>query len=533
MAGNVVTVVVRARDATGAGLRGVRNAFTGFQRGLLNSMARGFRGGIGDSIAQGLNAAAKNPYVAAAVLALIASLTSLIGAALGGALVLALGGAFVGLGGVIAAQSKRVKKAWKNELEELKPLFRDAAKPMIPVLEDAIDMLGRMGRKFAPHFKSALEDAQPHLTRFLDHFEKGMGKLGGKAFEPLMKAFNELLDEFGPQFSEWLGSLGDSLKGLADAVIENKEAVALALRIMLELLPLAIDFVAALVREWGRIVFITKAAAEGFRMIWDSMQIQAAESLKAVIGVVQHLTNAFFEFFDSMLAGAEKAFGWIPGIGDKLSAARESFGAFRDDVNAKYESVKRGADEFIVSVKEAAKERHLKMNISAWKKKLADAKDELRSVPKSKTSKVKARIDQLKDKIREARARLNGIDGYTATTYIRSVYYTANDPRTLAAAHGRAHGGVIGAAATGGVRNNMTLVGEQGPEVVDLPAGSRVRSNPDTRRLLSGAGAGGGGGLNIEFRSSGRRADDLLIEMLREAIKTRGGDPVKVLRSGA
>ncbi len=98
----------------------------------------------------------------------------------------------------------------------------------------------------------------------------------------------------------------------------------------------------------------------------------------------------------------------------------------------------------------------------------------------------------------------------------------------LAKAHGRAHGGVVGTAATGGVRNNMTLVGEQGPELVDLPAGSRVRSNPDTRRLMGG-GAQGEGGTQLVIQSSGRRVDDMLIEMLREAIKVRGGDPVRVL----
>jgi hypothetical protein len=33
------------------------------------------------------------------------------------------------------------------------------------------------------------------------------------------------------------------------------------------------------------------------------------------------------------------------------------------------------------------------------------------------------------------------------------------------------------------------MVGEQGIELLDLPAGSRVFSNPDTRRMLSGAQA--------------------------------------------
>lgn len=525
MAGNVVTVVVRARDATGAGLRGVRRSVDGLQRGILNSMARGFRGGIGDSIAQGLSAAAKNPYVGAAVLALVASLVGLVGAGLGGALVLALGGAFVGLGGFIAAKSKEVKKAWKNELEELKPLFRDAAKPMIPVLLEGIEIMGRMGREFAPHFKTALKDAQPHLTRFMGFVEEGFGRLGSKAWKPLMKAFNELLDEFGPQLSDWFASLGESLKGLAEAVIKNKEEVALALRIILELIPLAIDLVTALVNEWGKMVRTAKLVAEGFRMAWDAMQKQAALAYKVVLEIVQGLTNVFLDMFEVLLTSAVRAFSWVPGLGAKLEKAKGSFSDFRDHVNGKLNDAKKKADDFILSVDEAARARRLKMYIGEFKAKLRDAKDELRSVPKSKRSKLTADIGTLRSRIRAARAELASIRNKHIT--ISASYYITN-PGLLAKAHGRAHGGVVGTAATGGVRNNMTLVGEQGPELVDLPAGSRVRSNPDTRRLMGG-GAQGEGGTQLVIQSSGRRVDDMLIEMLREAIKVRGGDPVRVL----
>jgi hypothetical protein len=73
----------------------------------------------------------------------------------------------------------------------------------------------------------------------------------------------------------------------------------------------------------------------------------------------------------------------------------------------------------------------------------------------------------------------------------------------------------------------MTLVGEQGPELVNLPSGSRVRSNPATRGMLGDFHTGGGAQLLL--KSSGRRVDDMLIEILREAIHQRGGDPVRVL----
>lgn len=46
----------------------------------------------------------------------------------------------------------------------------------------------------------------------------------------------------------------------------------------------------------------------------------------------------------------------------------------------------------------------------------------------------------------------------------------------------KAAGGIVGAAAAGGVRGGLTWVGEQEPELLDLPVGSRVWSGPDSRR---------------------------------------------------
>ena len=98
---------------------------------------------------------------------------------------------------------------------------------------------------------------------------------------------------------------------------------------------------------------------------------------------------------------------------------------------------------------------------------------------------------------------------YVTTTKSQAV--RDNDKRT---------GGVVSAAATGGVRSRRTLVGENGPEILDMPAGSMVRSNPDTRRILSEAG-GGGGLLQIEW--VGGNAGDEFMSWLKKNIRVRAG----------
>src|SRR5690606_8954822 len=53
-----------------------------------------------------------------------------------------------------------------------------------------------------------------------------------------------------------------------------------------------------------------------------------------------------------------------------------------------------------------------------------------------------------------------------------------------------AHGGISGAA-NGGLRSRLTMVGEHGRELLELPPGTRVHSNPDTERMLAKGGGGG------------------------------------------
>jgi hypothetical protein len=113
---------------------------------------------------------------------------------------------------------------------------------------------------------------------------------------------------------------------------------------------------------------------------------------------------------------------------------------------------------------------------------------------------------------------------------------------------GKAAGGIVGGAASGGIRSNLTWVGEQGPELVNLAPGTRVWSNPDSRRMQQqawasmlneprGATARGGAAVAVgrrepvvlELRSSGSDIDELLLRILRKAIKNRGGDVQFVL----
>lgn len=95
---------------------------------------------------------------------------------------------------------------------------------------------------------------------------------------------------------------------------------------------------------------------------------------------------------------------------------------------------------------------------------------------------------------------INGIPRTVTTTHNVVTHFSSTGTRigTQNAAGewyqgggGLASGGIYGAghAQEGGPRGNMVLVGEQGPELVNLPTGSMVKPAGETRQMLRGGGA--------------------------------------------
>lgn len=100
---------------------------------------------------------------------------------------------------------------------------------------------------------------------------------------------------------------------------------------------------------------------------------------------------------------------------------------------------------------------------------------------------------------------------------------------------GRASGGISFSAASGGARHASTMINEAGPEVVELPDGSKVMTAGATRAmaesgLLSvGGGSGGPMTINLVVDTSGAPMDELLAGLIRQYVKPRGGNVQEVL----
>lgn len=97
---------------------------------------------------------------------------------------------------------------------------------------------------------------------------------------------------------------------------------------------------------------------------------------------------------------------------------------------------------------------------------------------------------------------------------------------------GYAHGGVRGAF-DGGARSGLTWVGEQGPELVKLPAGSQVHTAGDSRRLAGQSGGGSQFVGRIGVDRSGLANRDLIDGIVRalriEIFNISGGNVQQAL----
>ncbi len=503
-------IPVHVRDNTGPGLRSITRRVGRFVTGPIRGLMSALGGTLSDGIGQGIVRAFKSPTFGALLVTAILGAISMLGAAIAGALVFALGAAFVGLGAFIAFQAKGVREEWAKTLNSLKPLFADAATPMLPVLEHARVQFEQMGKEFAPHLKDALTQAAPFVTEFLDATKHGFQKLGANAWDDLQEAFRVFLKAFGPEWEDFLAELGNSLGALARTVRDHSSEIAMAFRAVLGIINFLIDAINFLANAW---------------VMGIHGMMAAVSNLTAGLAL---MLDGFLGIIDGMLAGLESVAG-VLGLDGPIKQARENFNSLREQAVGRLTEISNQAAQYSIDLDNANKERILRVQIDSWNASLSQAKKELASVPPERQAQLKANIANLERNIASANAQLNSMQ---KDYYVRIHAYKVGD-WAIGGDGPRARGGVtghLGRAATGGARSNMTLVGEHGPELVNLAPGSHVRSNSDTRRMLGNhVSDRGGSGATIVLQSSGRRADDLLIEILREAIHQRGGDPVTVL----
>jgi phage-related protein len=359
--------------------------------------------------------------------ALVAVFLPTIGAALGAVLLTAFSGGAIGAGIYAAFKDPKIMAAGKDLMKDFGKLFAgfgeffkpavgtffkgmgDVLKQITPLVKELGAKLGPVAEKLGQGVVGMLQNLLPAVLRFAE------------AGAPLVET---LADE--------LPGIGDALGDMFDAIAEEAPAMNNFWNDFLNVLQLVIRTVGHLIANFAAMYDFARTVFKGL--------------IKVVLDV-----------FGAILAGAETAFSWMPGIGGKLTRARKQFAEFKAGVNRE----------------------------------------------------------------------LNGIDDVDVTVRIRQVFsVVGNAVADVGAILARRAAGGISGAASGGIRSNLTWVGEHGPELVQLPAGSSVKSNPDSMRMAAGQG-GGLAPLLVQLVLDGRVIAERLLDPQRELVSQRFGGNVQ------
>ena len=196
-------------------------------------------------------------------------------------------------------------------------------------------ILGELNREFGGAAAAQATPADKAKAAWAD-FEEELGT-------KMLPTVNKLLDAL-IKFLPTLMAIIDQIVNFAQhnkPLLEYLLAIVAAIKVWTvvqaildsELLanPIGLVIVAAAALGAGIVYLATKTRF--FQDVWSAVWGAIKTATRAVV-------NFILGYFQFIIDGAAKAFGWIPGIGPKLKSAAKGFDKFRDDVNRSLGGIK-------------------------------------------------------------------------------------------------------------------------------------------------------------------------------------------------
>ena len=430
----------------------------------------------------------------------------------------------------------KIEKGVKTDrFKELVGQFQEFSHGALKSVISGVTTLARKAGEFVTSdgFKNFLANGKaegPGVAKMFQDLAESVGKfivaagpmagLSLKVLETLASALNAIPMDV-------LNVLVPTILGAA-AAIKVLTAAQILLNIAMAANPIGLILTALALLATGFYLAWTKSEKfrEGVKLAFDVIQMAAAMAAVGVLKALQGLANAWLTVAGVILDGAEKAFGWIPGIGDKVKKANASFDKLKDGVNSKFNEMIGKVQQFDKNVKTGLRERHLKANISDWNAKINSAKAKLKTVPANKRAQLLANIRDLQGKVANAKSALASVHSKTVTLRVQAVYDYAVSSGQL----NSRKGSLSNRRASGGPAGGTTLVGENGPEIVNLASGSFVNDASSSRRQMQGSG--NSSPMHVTIEIGGQKLAELLIDPLKKTIRNKGGNVQAVLGKG-
>jgi hypothetical protein len=431
--------------------------------------------------------------------------------------------------------------------------FGAASKPTLTALSGGIrDVLGRGLPGMFDGLKVGIEGSSKFLNGFFNMINSllpAIGRFAGEVARATGPLLGEMFTSLGVRGAGALDSLGQVVKGLTPVFKDLGFGLKATTDLMRIIGPTVKDTASAIVGSFlpsfsevdkargplqrlSDTIIRNKGNIQEFaRQFGTAVLDMAGAAVQAVPHIIsgfRMMSVAVLTALDGLISGAAKAFGWIPGIGDKLKGANRAFDSFKDGYLRSLSAAEQKAAGFAASVAPKLAAGKLKLNINNWESQIATAKAQMKSVPPEKRAALKAKIDDLQAKVRAAKGALASIkdrqvnatlrDQASAnaraiqraiaairskTVTLRTVRETINIQATVARNAKNLAGYADGGTPQAG---EMAMVGEEGPELVVFGRAARVFDAKTTSNLLSGtvgAGRAAAQGLAVGLGSTG------------------------------
>jgi hypothetical protein len=486
---------------------------------------------------------ASNPRVLGALALVGVAAAPLIGGVLGAAVVGGAAGVGIVGGFTAAVQHPQVKGAGAALGNLIKEDLKSATTSFVPAAVGAIDSVATRWKALLPEIKSIFNNGAGLLDPLLDGVLDGVDALvygisdaiGGAG--PVVEAFGDMFAEVGAELADLLSRASNDSASWASALDFLTEALTTVIGMVSVFLEVAASMIQAF-QPIGDVI------GEGINWLdeWAvSLGIGAtatsetADAQEGLTGKVETTTDSIQSQIEWMAALSDEMKKQTDPLFNLISAQQDVTSAQKDynDALKKHGPKSEEAKDALVKLGKAA------TNMSGAA--ASAAKDGLGVVTPAmrdmwrQAGLSKTQIAALEGALKAAKRAANNWEGTFTQTYI--VQPKGQNTIGGTGYSGLAHGGIAGAA-NGSMSSGMTMVGEAGPELVKLPAGTQVYSSPDTRRKLaesSPTGAQSPAGMQafIRFDPSGTtKLIRAIMESLRAEIRSEGGNVQTVLGVG-
>lgn len=269
---------------------------------------------------------------------LAVALSSVIGAAITSAVLLAVGGGVLALGIKAAIDNPKVTKAFDGLKKKATKIFEEFGKPFEKPLIRAAKTFGkaldqvrptlvRLGELVAP----LIDKLAPAVSKFLTNALPGIEK-AVEASIPLFETLAETLPGIGEAVSQFFGEIAKGGPG-ANKFFKDLMVV-----------------IGGTIIVAGKLIGTLASLYGSIRNGLTNSKRFFLEFTSYAIGQMERLLNA-----------ASSALGWIPGLGPKLKAAQTMFAQFRAAVNKELSKIQdRNVMVTVTTVRREKVERQLR-----------------------------------------------------------------------------------------------------------------------------------------------------------------------------